>query len=179
MRGLRAGSEKTVVAQQELELGDRRLQLSSPAFPDRGTLPVRCTADGEGVSPPLTWSEPPTGTVCFALIVEDPDAPSSQPFVHALVAGIPATDRELEEGALGPGARTEAATVGRNSFLQQGWLPPDPPPGHGPHDYVFQLFALSETPELGDSPGRREFTKAIAGTVLAAGVLIGTYERPA
>lgn len=117
--------------------------------------------------------------MCFALIVEDPEAPSSKPLAHALVGGIPATERELAEGALGPEPQGGPATVGRNSFRRPSWLPPDPPPGHGPHDYVCQLFALSEMPELGDSPGRGEFTKAIAGTVLAAGVLIGTYERPA
>jgi phosphatidylethanolamine-binding protein (PEBP) family uncharacterized protein len=67
--------------------------------------------------------------------------------------------------------------VGRNSSLQEGWLPPDPPTGHGAHDYVFQLFALSERPELGASPGRGAFVEAIAGRVLGAGVLIGTYSR--
>ena len=36
--------------------------------------------------------------------------------------------------------------VGRNCFLSEGWLPPDPPPRHGEHDYVFQLVAFSERP---------------------------------
>jgi phosphatidylethanolamine-binding protein (PEBP) family uncharacterized protein len=67
--------------------------------------------------------------------------------------------------------------VGRNSYLQEGWLPPDPPTGHGEHDYVFQLFALSACPDLGNSLGRAAFVRAITGHVLAAGVLIGTYSR--
>lgn len=56
-------------------------------------------------------------------------------------------------------------------------MPPDPPTGHGPHNYVFQLFALSEAPELGEKAGRSDLAHAIAGKVLATGVLIGSYER--
>ena len=69
--------------------------------------------------------------------------------------------------------------VGRNSFLRESWLPPDPPTGHGEQDYVFQLFALSERPRSDASPGRGAFVEAIAGRVLAAGVLIGIYSRGA
>jgi len=67
--------------------------------------------------------------------------------------------------------------VGRNSFFSEGWLPPDPPTGHGSHDYVFQLFALSETPTLSANPGRAAIVEAMAGKVLAAGILVGTYSR--
>lgn len=176
LRGLRAGSEKTVVAQQRLHLGDQRMELTSPAFPDGGRLPRRCTADGSAVSPPLAWNAPPAGTESFVLVVEDPDAPSSRPLVHGLVAGLPADRRELAEGAFGPGKHLDG--VGRNSYLRRAWLAPDPPTGHGPHDYVFQLFALTGTPEIGDAFGRSELVEAMAGQVIAAGVLVGRYARP-
>jgi hypothetical protein len=42
---------------------------------------------------------------------------------------------------------------------------------------VFQLFALSDAPDLGESPGRGAFVEAITGRVLATGLLIGTYSR--
>jgi len=178
IRDRRAGHEKLVAADPEIRLGAGTIDLISPAFSAGGRLPVRFTADGEGVSPPLVWGEVPEGTTSLALIVEDPDAPASRPLVHAIVWDMPADERRIAEGVIvADGEGGEDGDVGRNSFLREGWLPPDPPTGHGEHDYVFQLFALSETPDLGVSPGRGAFVKAIAGRVLAAGVLIGTYSR--
>jgi Raf kinase inhibitor-like YbhB/YbcL family protein len=174
----RAGHEKLVVADPEIRLGADTIDITSPAFSAGGRLPIRFTADGEGVSPPLVWSAVPAGTVSLALIVEDPDAPASKPLVHAIVWDMPATERRIAEGVIvADGTGGEDGNVGRNSFLREGWLPPDPPTGHGEHDYVFQLFALSEAPGLGASPGRSAFVDAIAGRVLAAGVLVGTYSR--
>lgn len=174
----RAGHDKLVAADPEVCLGADVIDLSSPAFPAGGRLPVRFTADGEGVSPPLVWGDVPKGTTSLALIVEDPDAPASKPLVHAIVWAMPPGERRIAEGVIiADGAGGKDGNVGRNSFLREGWLPPDPPTGHGEHDYVFQLFALSDCPELGASPGRGAFIEAITGRVLAAGVLIGTYSR--
>ena len=176
----RAGHDKLVAADPDIRLGADTIELSSPAFAHGGRLPVRFTADGEGVSPPLVWADPPEGTAGFALIVEDPDAPASKPLVHAIVWDMPPDERRIAEGVIvADGTGGEDGDVGRNSFLREGWLPPDPPTGHGEHDYVFQLFALSERPRLDASPGRGAFVEAIAGRVLAAGVLIGTYSRGA
>jgi Raf kinase inhibitor-like YbhB/YbcL family protein len=178
LRDRRAGHEKLVAANPEIRLRADTFELASPAFAEGSRLPVRFTADGEGISPPLVWSDVPDGTVSLALIVEDPDAPTTHPLVHGIVWDISPEERRLPEGAIVngvPGGRE--GDVGRNSYLQEGWLPPDPPTGHGEHDYVFQLFALSDRPQLSGSPGRGEFVRAISGHVLAAGVLIGTYSR--
>ena len=178
LRERRAGHETLVAADPDIHLTADMIELTSPAFAPGGRLPIRFTADGEGVSPPLVWSDVPGGTASLALIVEDPDAPSSRPLVHAIVWDIPPEERRIAEGAIvADGAGGEDGDVGRNSFLREGWLPPDPPTGHGDHDYAFQLFALSERPEIGASPGRGAFVGAIAGRVLAAGLLIGTYSR--
>ena len=178
IRDRRAGHDRLVIADADLRLGGAAIALSSPAFADGGRLPVRFTADGEGVSPPLVWGDVPAGTRSLALIVEDPDAPAARPLVHAIVWGMPADTRHVAEGAIvADGAGGPDGDVGRNSFLREGWLPPDPPTGHGGHDYVFQLFALSGTVDLGASPGRSDVVAALAGRVLAAGIVIGTYSR--
>lgn len=178
LRGLRAGHEKLVIADPEIRVTADAFALSSPAFPQGGRLPVRFTADGEGISPPLLWGDVPAGTAALALIVEDPDAPTANPLVHAIVWAIPPEERSIAEGAIvADGDGGPAGDVGRNSFLREGWLPPDPPTGHGEHDYVFQLFALSELPQIDATPGRSGFVEAIAGKVLAAGVLVGCYSR--
>lgn len=177
LSNIRAGHSKLAIVDPALSLGDATIDLSSPAFAFGGRLPERFTADGVGVSPPLVWGDVPVGTESLALIVEDPDAPLTHPLTHAIVWGMPPGERRLDEGVIAPGSDGGSGNVGLNSGLREGWLPPDPPNGHGSHDYVFQLFALSETPEIGHNPGRSEFTRAIEGRVLAAGLLIGTYSR--
>lgn len=177
LKGLRAGTDKLAIVQRQLGSFET-LHLASPAFANGGRLPERFTADGVGVSPPLFWTGVPEGTVRLALIVEDPDAPSPQPLVHALVWDLP-PGGDLKEGAVqrdGAGG-PDGSDVGRNSFLGEGWLPPDPPTGHGEHNYAFQLFALADGPDLPETPGRAALIEAMAGRVLAAGLLTGTYSR--
>ena len=64
--------------------------ITSPAFEHERTIPAKYTCDVEDVSPPLQWSDPPAGTKSFALIVDDPDAPSGT-WVHWVVYNIPAS----------------------------------------------------------------------------------------
>lgn len=174
----RAGADKLAIVQPGLGSFDT-LHLASPAFANGARLPERFTADGEGLSPPLFWTGVPEGTQCLALIVEDPDAPTPQPLVHAVVWDLPGRDGDLREGAIRADGDGEAdgTDVGRNSFLGEGWLPPDPPTGHGEHNYVFQLFALSTAPDIGHNPGRGALLHAMRGQVLAAGLLTATYSR--
>lgn len=182
MSGLRAGADKLAIVQLGSDF--ETLDLSSPAFAHESRLPPRFTADAEadeGVSPPLVWSTPPAGTERMVLVVEDPDAPAPQPLVHAIVWGLEADAGRLAEGAIvadGNGDDTGGRDVGRNSYLREGWLPPDPPRGHGEHRYAFQLFAIGAgVGDPGTTPGRSAVIDAITGHVLAAGLLIGTYSR--
>ncbi|WP_303759007.1 YbhB/YbcL family Raf kinase inhibitor-like protein [Sphingobium yanoikuyae] len=177
LRNVRAGHAGLMIADPEIAAPDARLDLGSPAFGAGGRLPDRFTADGAGVSPPLIWDAPPAGTQMLALVVEDPDAPAPNPLIHAILWGIEPAQHSLTEGALADGDVGSAA-IGRNSYLASGWLPPDPPTGHGEHDYVFQIYALGGAPNLGAHPGREVVLDALRATpVLAVGVLVGTYSR--
>lgn len=174
LKGVRAGFGKTALEDESLS-APLSLALSSPAFADGQPLPVGCTADGEGRSPPLAWSGAPLGAVSLALIVEDPDAPAPEPIVHCLAWGL-SLNGELAEGAL-VGDGVDGVITGKNSFGKRGWLPPDPPSGHGTHRYVFQLLALGASPELAGGAGKGDFLDAVRPHLLAAGRLIGTYQR--
>lgn len=177
LKGLRAGTDKLAIVQPGLG-SFAAIELRSPAFANGARLPERFTADGEGVSPPLFWTGVPDGADCLVLIVEDPDAPTPSPLVHAIVWGMPAQDGQLGEGAIvADGAGSDAGDVGRNSFRREGWLPPDPPTGHGEHRYAFQLFALAPSEDPGETPNRNNAVAVMQGRVLAAGVLTGTYSR--
>lgn len=179
LRNVRAGAAKLAIAEQGLGTKIEAIQLSSPAFAEGGRMPVRFTADGEGVSPPLIWRDVPERAQSLVLIVEDPDAPAPQPIVHAVVWGLPPGDGGLGEGAVRPDGRGDGqrTDVGRNSYFREGWLPPDPPTGHGEHRYVFQLFALAAGPDPGANPGRTAALAAMQGNVIGAGLLTATYSR--
>ena len=174
----RAGMENVVYNLLHRERKTARLELSSPSFAFNARIPARFTADGDGISPPLRWTCIPPEADSLALIVEDADAPTPHPLVHAIVVDLKAGDGELQEGALssehhkGSGLET-----GRNSFFKHAWLPPDPPPGHGEHRYVFQLFALRKGPMLSQFCGRGDFIDAVLERAIGVGAVIGVYER--
>ena len=173
IRNLRAGHGKLAVAGLAGEgmLGKDGFAVSSPAFRDGEPLDPCFTADEEdAVAPPLEWTAPPAGTQELALVVEDPDAPTPEPFCHWLVWGLPPQQGKLLEGETPP-------RVGKNSFQDSEWLLPDPPTGHGPHDYVFQLFALDLPLALMPGAGRKELLAAMEGHVVAAAVVTATYQR--
>lgn len=179
LRDRRAGLDKLAFNRSGLRAGQGMLKLSSLAFADHASIPERYTADGEGVSPPLAWQGVPATASSLVLIVEDADAPTSEPLVHAIVVDLPPADGNLVEGAIkSAGHDGEDVHEGRNSYLQAGWLPPDPPPGHGEHRYAFQLFALGAGEPFDGTPGRDEVLRAIGERGVASGLLIGTYTRP-
>jgi len=178
LQGVRPGSESLVCADEAFAAVPEVIQLTSPAFAQGGAIPALYTADGERISPPLVWIGVPPEAESLVLLIEDQDSPTPRPLVHAILADMKPADGELAAGALpSPGNQGEDLGMGRNSYMQRGWLPPDPPRGHGPHHYSFQMFALDMVPEFRSVPGRSALVDALRGHVIARGTLVGTYER--
>lgn len=178
LRGVRAGYEKIIAEDAAFAQAPDTIILESPAFADGGDLPDRFTADGARISPPLQWRGAPDGAASLVLIGEDPDAPSAEPLVHLLAWDLPPELNNLDEGLFrSPDHEGLDENLGRNSFLQTAYLPPDPPTGHGPHLYAFQIFALDRKLSFDHPPGRSAVVAAMTGHVLAKGVLVGAYER--
>ncbi|WP_375454333.1 YbhB/YbcL family Raf kinase inhibitor-like protein [uncultured Methylobacterium sp.] len=177
LSGLRAGLGKTAYHSDFADVPET-LALTSAAFADGAPIPARYTADGAKTAPPLAWSGLPAGTVRIAILAEDADSPTPRPLVHLIAWNLAPTTHNLAEGALTaagvPGFRPD---LGRNSFLTDGWLPPDPPAGHGAHRYLFQVYALDRALDLPPSPGRGAVVDAMRGHVLGKGCLTGSYER--
>ena len=127
-------------------------------------------AGGEDVSPQLSWSGFPTETKSFAVTCFDPDAPTASGFWHWAVADIPASVTSLPAGAGSPGADSfpqGAVTLTNDAALKQ-YIGAGPPPGHGPHRYMFVVHALDvaslELPEAATPAflGFNLFSRAIA-----------------
>jgi Raf kinase inhibitor-like YbhB/YbcL family protein len=175
LRPVRAGEKHLAGNDPAVRAVPATLTLSSPAFRPGGAIPARYAGRGVGdnISPALSWSGVPDGTRQLVLIVEDRDAPVPRPLAHVL-AVLPADLPELAEGGLSPGGTVR---LGRNSLGHSAYDGPRPVPGHGPHTYAFQLFALGQPLTLRPSFTRRDLLTAMRGAVLAQGRLDGTYQR--
>ncbi|MFQ5600050.1 MAG: YbhB/YbcL family Raf kinase inhibitor-like protein [Candidatus Krumholzibacteriia bacterium] len=153
--------------------------LQSTAFESGQRIPVRYSGDGEDLSPALAWTEVPEGTRELALIVDDPDAPTPEPWVHWVLYKIPAATIALAAGV--PTTRTvtnpSGALQGKNSWGKVGYGGPAPPKGHGVHHYHFKLYALDAVLPLEAGLDKRGLLEALEGHVLAEAELVGTYQR--
>jgi Raf kinase inhibitor-like YbhB/YbcL family protein len=151
------------------------LEISSSAFPPSGTIPKKFTCDGPDLSPQLAWNDPPAGTMSFALIMDDPDAPVGT-WVHWVLYDLPATTRELAQGVPKSEDLSSGARQGRNDFRKIGYGGPCPPPG-SPHRYFFKLYALDSALNLKSGASKADVERAMKGHVLAHAELIGKYGR--
>jgi Raf kinase inhibitor-like YbhB/YbcL family protein len=154
--------------------------LQSPAFKQNHQVPRKHTGDGEDASPPLAWSGVPAETKELALIVDDPDAPTPEPWVHWVLYKVPATTTSLAE-KIPPALRLSTppgALQGKNSWPKGiGFRGPAPPKGHGLHHYHFKLYALDAPVDLEPGADKSTLLAAIADHVIADGELVGTYQR--
>jgi Raf kinase inhibitor-like YbhB/YbcL family protein len=148
--------------------------LTSTDVTDGGLLPDAQVQAKGNTSPHLKWSGAPEGTKSFAITCYDPDAPTGSGFWHWTVANIPADVSEIPAGGpLPPGA-----VEGRTDFGEPGFGGAAPPPGHGPHRYIFTVFAvdtdrLDVTPE--DSGAKYGFN--LHFHTLAKASITATYEN--
>ena len=127
-------------------------------------------------SPALRWEGLPPETQQVVLIIDDVDVPLPRPLLHTIAVIDPTVDA-VAAGSLQPGAagtRFIRADLGHRGCV--GYAGPRPIPGHGPHHYRFHVFAIDEPISDGVTTAKA-LLAAMAGHVLARGVLTGTYER--
>jgi Raf kinase inhibitor-like YbhB/YbcL family protein len=155
-----------------------KIEVGSDAFVPNGPIPAKFTGEGEDRSPALKWSGVPAGAKELALIMDDPDAPQAEPWVHWVAYKIPPTLNALPEGV---SRRDELAEPplrqGRNSANTVGYHGPMPPRGHGVHHYHFKVYALDKPVEVTGTVTKAALLKGMQGHVIGEGELIGTYER--
>jgi Raf kinase inhibitor-like YbhB/YbcL family protein len=135
-----------------------------------------CPCDGQDVSPELSWKSSPERTESFVLVVTDTDSPFGFNFVHWVLYDIPPDERELPEGIANQQQLPDGSRQGHNGFDKIGYVGPCPP-GHSPHRYVFDLYALDTKLNLPPGASKKQVLKAMKGHVLASGELVGRFQH--
>ncbi len=158
------------------------ITVTSTAFTNHANVPLQYTAYGDNISPQLSWTELPAGTVQLALVMDDPIAPTPQPFVHWVAYNIPATATELPE-SLTKGVQVtdvpglEGMINGVNGARMAGYFGPRPPVDGKLHAYHFRIYALDTALDLPEGLNKEGLLEAIAGHVLGTGMLMGHYQQ--
>lgn len=137
--------------------------VESNSFSNGGEIPSKYTCDGNDISPHLKWVGV-EGAKAYALLADDPDAPSGT-WTHWRIINIPANKTELEEGE-------SAGEELKTSFGVIGYGGPCPP--SGTHRYYFKIFALDV--KL-DNVTAENFDSKIAEHTIAKGQIMGKYTR--
>ena len=160
----------------ELEEGDMAMELilSSTAFAEGDPIPQIYSCDGEDISPPMQWTDPPEGAMSFALIVDDPDAPVGT-WVHWVLYNLPSDTRSLTEAFPSDADLPDGSKNGENSWGRLGYGGPCPP--GGTHRYFFKLYALDMILDMAAGATKEQLLQAMEGHILAESELMGTYSR--
>ena len=148
--------------------------LTSNDITDGGVLPdAQVQAKGNS-SPHLAWSGAPEGTKSYAITCYDPDAPTGSGFWHWTVANIPANVGEIPTG----GPLPSGAVEGRTDYGPAGFGGAAPPPGHGPHRYIFTVFAVDvEKLDVTPDNSGAVFGFNLFFHTLARATITATYEN--
>ena len=155
--------------------------VRSADFSPNGPLPDTHVFAKGNLSPQLSWEGAPEGTLSYAVTCYDPDAPTGSGFWHWSVVDIPAEVTELPQGA-GSGdfkGLPEGAIQARNDYGTRDFGGAAPPPGDGPHRYVFTVYAVDQE-KLGTDA---DASPAVVGFnlryhALGRAQLIAEYEHP-
>lgn len=152
------------------------MKITSSVFENNQIIPQKYSCDGEGINPPLNFSDIPEKTKSLVLIVDDPDAPNGT-FIHWVVYNIDPTVKEVKENSV-----PSAGLLGITSLRSPQWVSPCPPASQrgepsGTHRYFFKLYSLDAMLNLTENPKKEVVEKAMNGHILDQAQLIGLYSR--
>lgn len=155
------------------------MKVTSSAFADGATMPKIHAGDapgcgGQGVSPPVAWSDLPAGTRSVAVLMSDPDGGKGLGVSHWVAYNIPAAKGQLRQGE-GQAANAEFS-VGKNVAGATAYRGMCPPAGDLPHHYVLTVIATEAEPgSLPEGLTREELLAALKGRTLMGQSVVGLY----
>jgi len=152
-------------------------RILSKAFQDGELIPdlYSNTRRGKNISPPLNWENPPEQTKCFAVVVEDVDAPIVGIIPHWILYNIPPEKRDIPAGIPQQEFFPDGTIQGKNFFRRNAYMGPNPP--FGTHRYYFMIFALDARLEPDPRMTRKKLLKAIEKHILAQAGIMGLFSK--
>lgn len=144
------------------------MKITSTSFEEGQELPVQSGKTTGNLNPPLVVDDLPMGTVTWALMMDDPDAPNGT-FDHWVVWNIPVAQNEIPEGW----KPDDGVKVGANGWGEQTYGGPQPP--SGTHRYFFKAYALDAAVGLDPGAYKAELERAMEGHILGEARLMGTF----
>ena len=154
---------------------DARFIIETDAIQNNGFFDPRYTCDIDNSSPHLRWSNPPEGTVGYALLAEDLDHPKQ--ISHWVIFNIPVVVQHLPAGIPPQEALPNGIRQGLNGWGKLGYAGPCPPPGNTIHRYRLRLLALRALPEIRQRLNREELLQAIEPFIIETATIEGRYQR--
>ncbi len=149
------------------------IKITSKVFNEGDPIPDRYACKGINVSPPLEW-EGVLGTVKYAIICEDPDAPSGT-WTHWVIFNLPSDTTTLSEWVMEREELENGAKQGFNDFGTIGYRGPCPP--GGTHRYYFNVYSIDTEIPLPAKITKDDLLKAMNGHIINEGHLMGRYTR--
>ena len=157
-----------------------KFKLMSSAYAEGSMIPTQYScADPNATSPALSWSNPPSTAMSFAVIMHDTDAAPMKGVMdvtHWIFWNIPASSTSVA-AAIKPDASPDGIVQGKNIRSVNGYQPPCPPPGATPHHYIFEIYALDTKLDLAAGSPRADLLKAMDGHIVGHAVLVSVYHR--
>jgi Raf kinase inhibitor-like YbhB/YbcL family protein len=151
------------------------LRVTSSAFSAGTDIDDKYTQNGENMSPPLHWSQPPSGTQSIVVFAEDAGVDRHDPIVHWVIYNIPSNQRDLPQAIPATANLDNGIMQGKNVRGAAGYVGPKPPAGQT-HPYHFEVFALSTPLRLDPANAdRNAIVAAMKNHVLAQGDLVTNY----
>lgn len=174
------GAEKVAAQQQQAAPPPSKFKMITSAYPDGDWIPAQYTCGvPDGTSPGVRWSDPPGGTMSFALIFHDTDAAPGKGVMdvtHWIVWNIAANATQLP-ASVQPDTSPNGIQQGKNVRGVNGYQPPCPPVGARPHHYIFELYALDTKLDLPAGSSRADLLKAMDGHVIGKASFVGVFGR--
>jgi Raf kinase inhibitor-like YbhB/YbcL family protein len=157
------------------------LNLTVTGYDDGAAIATKFGCSGgqnPNVSPAISWTGAPPGTMAFAIIFHDTDValPSGDDVLHWAIFDIPGTATGLPENVAKTATLPDGSVQMNNIAGMPGYFNPCPPPPTV-HHYIFEVYALDQKLSLPASTSRADLLKAMQGHIRAKGTYVGTYHQ--
>lgn len=153
------------------------ITVSSIAFGQEETIPLRHTCDSSNISPPLAFDDIPKKVQSFAVVMDEPEAEGGR-FTHWLLWDIPVGSSYVTEAVPKTANPDDTLVQGINDAETIGYTGPCPgEEDFAEHRYVIRVYGLDVPLDLAAEADRDSLHKAMQGHIVGYGKLVGYYRR--